>query len=60
MVEEDVGWIVAPGAAEELTKTIRKILDRPDELGALGGRARAAALTRYSLETALEKYRGEL
>jgi colanic acid biosynthesis glycosyl transferase WcaI len=60
VIEDDVGWIVAPGAAEDLTKTILHIVDSPDELGAMGERARAAALKRYSLETALEKYRGEL
>jgi colanic acid biosynthesis glycosyl transferase WcaI len=60
VIEDAVGWIVAPGAPEDLTKTILTILDRPDELGAMGERARAAALERSSLAAAIEKYRGEL
>lgn len=60
VVEEDVGWIVKPGSAEDLTKTILTILDRPAELGAMGERARDAAISRYSLKAALDKYRGEL
>jgi glycosyltransferase involved in cell wall biosynthesis len=60
VVEEDVGWMVKPGSAEDLTKAILEILDRPAELGAMGERARSAAINRYSLEAALGKYRGEL
>ena len=60
VVEEDVGWIVKPGSAEDLTNTILTILARPAELRAMGERARAAAVNRYSLGAALEKYKGEL
>lgn len=60
VAEEGVGWIVPPGAADHLTKTILTILDRPGELGAMGERARTAALTQYSLNAAVQKYRSEL
>ena len=61
VVEEDgVGWVVPPEDAEMLTKTILEILQRRDQLPVMGEAARKAALERYSLETAIERYRHEL
>jgi glycosyltransferase involved in cell wall biosynthesis len=57
VTEDQVGWIVPPGDAPALTKTILEILDRREELSSMGDRARESALAKYSLETAIEKYR---
>ena len=61
VVEEDeVGWIVPPEQPRLLKEKILQIVERRNELEAMGEAARRSALTRYSLETALEKYRKEL
>ena len=58
--EENVGWSVAPGDAGILLDKILEIYHKRNELDELGSRARDAALAKYSLATALEKYRVEL
>ncbi|MEO7673863.1 MAG: glycosyltransferase family 4 protein [Pyrinomonadaceae bacterium] len=58
--EERVGWIVSPGSPQDLLDTINNVIGRTDELEEMGKRARFAAETKYSLETALEKYRDAL
>lgn len=58
--EEKVGWIVPPGEPKLLYEMIEKIRRQRGELAAMGEAARRAALEKYSLETALEKYRREL
>lgn len=58
--EDNVGWVVRPGDAKLLARTIAEIADRRSELKTMGEAARASALEKYSLETALEKYRREL
>jgi len=55
--EDGVGWIVPPGNAAALMTTINEILHRRAELPSIGKRARESALAKYSLETAIEKYR---
>ncbi|MBA3352849.1 MAG: glycosyltransferase family 4 protein [Blastocatellia bacterium] len=60
ITEEKVGWIVPPGDSEFLTKTILGILDERESLREMAASARVAAITKYSLETALERYREEL
>ena len=57
VTEDRVGWIVPPGNAAALTQAILEILDRREELSSMGERARESALAKYSLETAIEKYR---
>ncbi len=58
--EEKVGWIVPPGDPEFLRKTIYTLIGQRDSLREMAVSARAAATSKYSLETALEKYREEL
>jgi colanic acid biosynthesis glycosyl transferase WcaI len=55
--EETVGWIVPPGEPEQLAETIKSIPRSLDELATMGERARKAAERKYSLETAILKYR---
>jgi len=57
VTEDRVGWIVPPGNAAALTQAILEILDHREELSSMGERARESALAKYSLETAIEKYR---
>jgi colanic acid biosynthesis glycosyl transferase WcaI len=58
--EEQVGWNVRPGRPEELLIAIELAVDQRNEWKSMGERARMAAETKYSLETALEKYRNAL
>jgi glycosyltransferase involved in cell wall biosynthesis len=58
VVEEDeIGWVVPPGDPSALASAVREILDNRSKLAAMADAARRSALTKYSLETALEKYR---
>lgn len=56
IAEENVGWVVHPGEPDELAEVILQIHARRDELGAMGERAHAAALQKYSLQVAIERY----
>ncbi len=58
--EENVGWIVPPHDPESLIATVMKIRDDRHLLEEKSRAARAAAVGRYSLDTALERYREEL
>jgi colanic acid biosynthesis glycosyl transferase WcaI len=58
--EEGVGWVVRPGDPAALAETVRKILTERENLPAMGSAARKTALAKYSLDTALEKYRAEI
>ena len=61
VVDEDkVGWTVPPNEPEMLLQKILEIYERREELGEKSRRARAAALEKYSLETALQKYKKAL
>ena len=58
--EEGVGWSVPPGETELLYQKILEIYLERETLGSYRSRARQAAITKYSLETAIERYRTEL
>ncbi len=58
--EDKVGWHLPPGDADAMASCIRRIYQERDDLSALGMRARKAALDKYSLAAALEKYRRAL
>jgi colanic acid biosynthesis glycosyl transferase WcaI len=58
--DDDVGWVVPPCKPDELLAAIEEISARKEALAEMGERARRAALGRYSLETAVEKYRQAL
>jgi len=61
VVEEDrVGWAVLPDEPEMLRQKILEIYENRNEFEAMSKRARQAALEKYSLETALMKYKKAL
>ncbi len=61
VIEDDnIGWHIESGNVEKLLSTIDEILLRRAELKTMGDRARTAAVTRYSLDTALNRYKKEL
>ena len=55
--EEQVGWVVPPADPTSLTETVIEILNQRTRLQAMGKSARKAALAKYSLASAIEKYR---
>ena len=60
ITEEQIGWNVRPGRAAELLSTIKLAVEQRNEWKSMGERARMAAETKYSLNTAIEKYRNAL
>jgi colanic acid biosynthesis glycosyl transferase WcaI len=57
--EEKAGYSIAPNDPDGLLKLILKIYDQREKLPEIGGRARKAALNKYSLESAVAAYRKE-
>ena len=58
VIEEDgVGWYAPPAEPVKLLDLIYKIYDSRDSLEKIGRRATNAALDKYSVETAVHKYR---
>jgi glycosyltransferase involved in cell wall biosynthesis len=55
--EEKVGWIVPPSEPAELLQVIYEIFEKRNLLDEIGQRARKAALNKYSVETAIQKYK---
>jgi glycosyltransferase involved in cell wall biosynthesis len=61
VVEEDeVGWVTPANDPEKLLETIFAAYEKRGEFEKMRERARKAALSRYSLNTAIEAYRKEL
>jgi colanic acid biosynthesis glycosyl transferase WcaI len=61
VIDDDmVGWVVSPGKPDELLELILEIYEKRDQLAEMGARAANAAHARYSLETALNKYKAAL
>ncbi len=58
--EERMGWHVVPGDPAALCSVVQQIYDHREDLPELGERARAAAVSKYSLETAIDSYRRAL
>lgn len=58
--EEKVGWVVPPNEPESLLAAIEEAHAKRDELEAMGLNARNAALGKYSLSIAIERYRSEI
>jgi glycosyltransferase involved in cell wall biosynthesis len=54
--EEAIGWVVPPGRPDLLAETILAARANPDQLAAMGQRARAAAETKYTFQRALAAY----
>jgi len=55
--EEKVGWVAPPDEPEVLLQVIKKIYDERHLIREMNARARHSALEKYSLQTAVEKYR---
>ena len=58
--EENAGWHVPPANPDKLLDAIFNIYARREELPEMGIRARAAAIEKYSLTDAVNKYRKAL
>lgn len=58
--EENVGWSVPPGEPQLLFDKILEIYGKRRDLDKFGLRAREAAIAKYSLDVAIERYRSEL
>lgn len=57
VAEDEVGWIAPPDEPTVLLNTIEKIYNERHKIAQMNARARRAALEKYSLATAVEKYR---
>lgn len=60
VVEENVGWNVAPNEPEMLLETIYRIYAEREKLVEMGKRARRSAVEKYSPEKAVSSYLAEL
>jgi colanic acid biosynthesis glycosyl transferase WcaI len=61
VVDEDkVGWTVLPNEPDMLLKTIFEIYENKEKFEEMGQNARRSALQKYSLGTALTKYKNAL
>ncbi len=58
--EEMVGWTVSPNEPDKLLQKIFEIYESKDKFEEMGQNARQSALQKYSLETALIKYKNAL
>lgn len=58
--EDRVGWSVRPGDPAALREALEEIAAARDSFAEMGSRAREAAVGRYSLETAVARYRESL
>jgi colanic acid biosynthesis glycosyl transferase WcaI len=56
VIEEQIGWVVAPKDADGLFALVERIHALPELVAEYGARARTAALSKYQLEHAIEKY----
>ena len=58
--EGELGWIVSPDNPEKLFQTIIEISRKRPQLIAMGKRARNAAIEKYSVEIAVQRYKKAL
>lgn len=58
--EDKVGWFVPPSEPEKLLKMIYQIYDERNLIPEVARRARKTAIEKYSLDTAIAKYRKEM
>jgi colanic acid biosynthesis glycosyl transferase WcaI len=58
--EEQIGLYVSPGKTDDLVTALLHMYENRSELAEMGKRARDAAISKYSLQDALAKYRSEL
>ncbi len=55
--ENQIGWITSPGAPAALHRLLRQIIREKEKIPLMEQRSRRAALEKYSLVTAVDKYR---
>jgi len=55
--DDSVGWSIPPSAPDKLTEIVLEAYSKREEFAEISGRARQAALEKYSLDAALDKYR---
>jgi colanic acid biosynthesis glycosyl transferase WcaI len=60
VTEDKIGWRVEPGDVSAMVGMVREICEGNYDLSAMGIRARDAALSKYSLETAIATYKDVL
>ena len=60
IADEQMGWCIAPGNPDALYATIAHIYENREDLPSLGRKARAAAESKYSLQTSIDAYRRTL
>jgi glycosyltransferase involved in cell wall biosynthesis len=58
--EDDIGWVVSPNSPKALHEIILAICNSQYSLEAMANRARSAALSRYSVDLALKRYKETL
>jgi glycosyltransferase involved in cell wall biosynthesis len=58
--EEGIGWHIRPGDPQELKNVLENIFENRSALHEMGRRARSAAVEKYSLNIAIERYAAEL
>jgi glycosyltransferase involved in cell wall biosynthesis len=63
MIDEDIGWVFRSGDAEDLARTLRKVVATPDAtIAEMGRRARLRAERQFNprgyVEGVLDVYRG--
>ena len=56
LTDDDLGWRVSPDDAAAMKVTLESIYETRERLPEMGDRARKAAETKYSVNTALSKY----
>jgi colanic acid biosynthesis glycosyl transferase WcaI len=55
--EENIGWSIRPSDPQTLLETFESIYGQKDSLREMSARSRRAALAKYKLDDALDKYR---
>jgi glycosyltransferase involved in cell wall biosynthesis len=55
--EDKVGWHVPPSDPEKLLKKIYQIYEEREKIRDMGSLARRIAIEKYSVETAIERYK---
>jgi glycosyltransferase involved in cell wall biosynthesis len=58
--EESIGWVVPPDDPNRLVQAILEARNSPEQLAAMGQRARAVAEAKYRFDQILASYRGVL
>jgi glycosyltransferase involved in cell wall biosynthesis len=55
--EERIGWVIPPGRPDLIVQAMQNARACPDQLRAMGERARRAAESKFTLDHVLQSYR---